>query len=66
MTIVCIILVAASFIMGLAASAFFAPKNMGVLHIDKTGEKDKYMFEIYDLDGIETKSTINLKIVVKQ
>ena len=40
---------------------------VGTLNIDKTGEKDKYNFELGDnFDKIETENAVTLKVKVKE
>lgn len=64
-TFIMIVLCLASFILGVAVGTVYK-STMGTLHIDKTGEKDNYLFEIQDLNAIEKKSTISLKIDLKE
>ena len=66
MSIVCIVIAIASFVVGYVTSYLLNTNNFGTLHIDKRGEKDNYTFEIDDLNVIEKKSTISLKIDVKE
>lgn len=66
MSIICIIIAIASFVIGYVTSYLLNTNNFGTLHIDKTGEKDNYLFEIQDLNAIEKKSTIGLKIDLKE
>ena len=66
MTALCIVIAVVSFILGLAASIFFDRKPMGVLHVDRThDEKDYWTLEILDLNQVEKKSSITLRVDVK-
>lgn len=64
-TFIMAVLCLASFILGVTVGTVYK-STMGTLHIDKTGEKDNYLFEIQDLNAIEKKSTISLKIDLKE
>lgn len=64
-TFIMAVLCLTSFILGVAVGTVYK-STVGTLHIDKTGEKDNYLFEIQDLNAIEKKSTISLKIDLKE
>lgn len=66
MTYVCIVIAVVAFVLGFGAAVIFeTDKPSGTLHIDKTGEKDNYLFEINDLNSIESKQAIRLTIDLK-
>ena len=66
MALVLVIVAAVSAILGYGVAVMTGAPTLGILHIDKTGEADNYTFEMFDLNDVESKSSVNLQIDVKQ
>lgn len=66
MTLAFVIVAGLCFVSGYVAAIVTEPKPMGVLHVDRThDEKDYWTLEILDLEQVERKSSVTLRVDVK-